>query len=92
MTQHLSVAEAKALLSNCLRRVERGEPILITRHGKPIAALVPADDLKQLERLRKAGPQKGLASLAGGWDSSEELVQRIERSPRTAPRPAVSVE
>jgi prevent-host-death family protein len=92
MSQKISVAEAKALFSDCLRQVEQGEPILITRHGKPVAALVPADDLKHLERLRKAGPQKGLASLAGGWEGSEELVQLIKQSARTAPRKATPLE
>jgi prevent-host-death family protein len=34
--------EAKNKLSALLERVERGEEILITRRGKPIARLVPA--------------------------------------------------
>lgn len=33
--------EAKNKLSALLDRVERGEVIVITRHGKPIAKLVP---------------------------------------------------
>ena len=92
MSQQFSVAEAKALFSNCLRQVEQGEPVLITRHGKLIAALVPADDLKHLERLRKAGPQKGLASLPGGLEGSEELVNRVAKSTRTVPRTATPLE
>ena len=34
--------EAKNRLSALLERVERGEEILITRRGKPVAKLVPA--------------------------------------------------
>ena len=34
--------EAKTHLSALLEQVERGEEIVITRHGKPIARLVPA--------------------------------------------------
>lgn len=34
--------EAKTHLSALLERVERGEEVLITRHGKAIARLVPA--------------------------------------------------
>ena len=34
--------EAKNKLSALLERVERGEEILITRRGKPVAKLVPA--------------------------------------------------
>jgi prevent-host-death family protein len=33
--------DAKSRLSELLDRVERGEQIVITRHGKPIARLVP---------------------------------------------------
>ena len=86
MSKNVSIAEAKAQLSFCVREAERGEPILITRHGKPVAALVAAADLDQLERLRKAGPQSGLASLAGGWNGSDELIEHIEQSERTPAR------
>jgi prevent-host-death family protein len=34
--------EAKTHLSSLLERVERGEEVLITRHGKAVARLVPA--------------------------------------------------
>lgn len=87
MFKNMSIAEAKAHLSVCVREAEQGEFVLITRHGKPVAALVGATHLQQLERLRRAGPQGGLASLAGGWDGAEELVDHLGRSPRTRPRP-----
>ena len=35
--------EAKTHLSSLLERVSRGEEVLITRHGKAVAKLVPAD-------------------------------------------------
>jgi prevent-host-death family protein len=37
----ISVKEAKAKLAELLRRVEAGERIVLTRHGKPVADLVP---------------------------------------------------
>lgn len=86
MNKSVSVAEAKANLSMCIREVESGDPVVITRHGKPVAALVRAEDLDHLERLRRAGPEGGLASLAGGWEGSEELVSRLESSSRTGGR------
>ena len=35
--------EAKTHLSELLERVEQGEAFTITRHGKPVAKLVPVD-------------------------------------------------
>ena len=86
MVKSLSVAEIKATLSECIREVESGEAVVITRHGKPVAALVRAEDLDHLRRLRAAGPEGGLASLAGGWESSDELVHLLESSPRHSQR------
>jgi prevent-host-death family protein len=83
----ISAARAKAELAECIRRAEAGEPVVITRHGKPVAALVPADRLQQIERLRAAGPDAGLAGLAGGWTGSEELVEHLREFRRSPPRP-----
>ena len=83
MSRNLSVVEAKTQLSDCIREVEQGRSVLITRHGRAVAALVPADIIEHVERLKKAGPQGGLASLAGGWKGSEDLVRLLARSKRT---------
>lgn len=85
----ISLAEAKARLSACIRTVETEEPVIITRHGKPIVALVKAEDLEHLQRLRQAGPQQGLASIAGGWDDSEELADILDHSQRVGSRESV---
>lgn len=86
----LPVAEAKATFGECLRQAERGAPVIVTRHGKTVAAIVSMEDYERLRRLRAAGPEGGLASLAGGWKGSDELVEavrQIRRSPaRRAPR------
>jgi prevent-host-death family protein len=86
MNKPISLAEAKATLSECIRRVESGKTLLITRHGKPVAALVRAKDLENFERLKKAGPEGGLASLAGGWKDSEEFVRILGESSRVGQR------
>lgn len=56
--------EAKNTLGTLLDRVERGEEIVITRHGKPVARLVPntghADQNQAraaFERLRERARQ-----------------------------------
>ena len=92
MNKTISLAQAKSKLSECVRDVEGGKPVLITRHGKPVAALVNPKDLEHLERLKKAGPEGGLASLAGGWKDSEELVRILEGSVRTGPRASLSLD
>jgi prevent-host-death family protein len=92
MEKSISVAEAKATLSECIRQVESGSFMLITRHGKPVAALVRPADLEHLERLRKAGPESGLAGIAGGWENSEELAAILESSPRYGHRDIADLE
>jgi len=42
--------QAKTHLPRLLKRVERGERITITRHGTPVAMLVPCDEKKEADR------------------------------------------
>lgn len=37
----ISVTEAKAQLTDLVRRAEAGEEVVLTRHGQPAARLVP---------------------------------------------------
>lgn len=62
----MTLAHAKAHLSELLNTVEAGEEVLITRHGRPVAKVVPASPvkhavpLKQLAELRRQlPPRKG---------------------------------
>jgi prevent-host-death family protein len=82
----ISAAKAKAAFAECIRRAEAGDPVVITRHGRAVVALVRADRLQQLERLGSAGPAAGLAGLVGGWRGSEELVRLLAGSRRTKAR------
>ena len=59
--------EAKNKLSWLLDRVEQGEEIIITRHGRPVARMVPTNagvDRSQaraaLQRMRDRATQAGL--------------------------------
>lgn len=45
----VSAYEAKTHLPRLLREVERGETVIITRHGKPVAKLAPVDDQRRAE-------------------------------------------
>jgi prevent-host-death family protein len=44
--------EAKTKLSELLDKVEAGETVTITRHGKPVAQLVPAQPDHDPEAMR----------------------------------------
>lgn len=77
MSKKLSVADAKKHLSELMSRVAYNqERFLIERRGKPMAALVSAEDLARLEREPKA-PQ-GLLAAAGAWSEFDELDEMVE--------------
>ena len=40
MEKVLSIVEAKSQFSDCVRTAEGGSPVVITRHGKPVVAVV----------------------------------------------------
>lgn len=83
----VTAAEAKAKFADSLRAVEKGDVVIITRYGKPVAALVNTDELEQLERLRSKSPEEGLAHLVGRWPDSEELATELNRIQRTESEP-----
>jgi prevent-host-death family protein len=86
MATTVSAAKAKAEFAEYVRKAEAGDPVVITRHGKAVVALVPAHHLEQFQRLRAAGPSAGLVGLAGGWRGSEELVRLLAGSRRSKAR------
>ncbi|WP_018656379.1 type II toxin-antitoxin system Phd/YefM family antitoxin [Actinomadura flavalba] len=50
----IPVTEARAQFADLVNRVAyTGDPILLTRRGRPMAALVSADDLELLRALRE---------------------------------------
>ena len=67
----MSLAHAKAHLSELLNTVESGQEVVITRHGRPVARVLPANAVKQtlplarLAKLRQQLPaRKGSSSAA----------------------------
>jgi prevent-host-death family protein len=54
----VSAYEAKTQLPRLLRAAERGETVIITRHGKPVAKLAPVEDQRVavaevIERMKR---------------------------------------
>ena len=65
MAYEIPVTQARAELAELINRVVYGgERVVVTRHGKPLVALVSAADLERLEKRRSgcrgAGDQLGL--------------------------------
>jgi len=57
----VTLVEAKAHLSELIDRVESGEEIVITRHGRPVAhlsaAVLPKKPIRSLARFRAKIPR-----------------------------------
>lgn len=50
--RRIAASEAKAHLASLLDDVERGDTIVITRHGRPIARLAPEVERREAEVAR----------------------------------------
>ncbi len=73
-----SIANAKAHFTECIDRAEAGDPVMITRHGKPVAAIVRANDLIVLSRLHDDDPKSGLAGILDSWNDDEGLANTLD--------------
>lgn len=68
VVENIGIYEAKNKLSEILDRVEAGETIAITRHGKQVALLTPvhqdrSSSRQAIERLRQLRKGSRLGSL-----------------------------
>ncbi|WP_393085946.1 type II toxin-antitoxin system Phd/YefM family antitoxin [Streptomyces sp. LN704] len=65
MAYEIPVTQARAELADLINRVVYGgERVVVTRHGKPLVALVSAADLERLEELREAAGEQVVSSLS----------------------------
>jgi len=91
MTLHLEgievgVRELHDRLSEYLEKVERGEEVVVTRRGKPVAKLSKIDSLRPLEELERRGlvrwpkrPKGTPAPLPGSKGLVSDLVSEQRR-------------
>ncbi|RIQ12033.1 type II toxin-antitoxin system Phd/YefM family antitoxin [Jiangella rhizosphaerae] len=63
-----NIHEAKTQLSRIIERVERGEQVIISRAGVPVAKVVP---LPVKAQRRQRGSLAGRVTLAEDWDSDQ---------------------
>lgn len=73
--------EAKTHLPRLLERVRRGESLTITRHGRPIARLVPVED-DDRERALEAAHQIRDRRTRLSRTSVAELIDTIHEGHR----------
>jgi prevent-host-death family protein len=65
----ISSYEAKTQLPRLIRAAERGETVIITRHGKPVAQLGPVQDRRReeiaevIERMKRARAKRPRVSV-----------------------------
>jgi prevent-host-death family protein len=76
--REVQASEAKTHLPQLLDDVEHGETIIITRHGRPIARLVPDADRRQAEAREAVAAIKALRKRAGKTTNEELLSMRDE--------------
>jgi prevent-host-death family protein len=74
MTRSLTATEAKAKILALLDEVEAGDEIEITRHGRPVARLVPASGPHALKGrfegvAMSAADDEELFSTGVSWES-----------------------
>jgi len=89
----VSMAEAKAALSELASRTRGGERFLLLRRGRPVAALVGVEDLGRIERaesvdgfVRAARRFAKTLPAAGRLPDLVDLLPERRAATRRAPR------
>jgi prevent-host-death family protein len=65
----INVGEAKAHLPELIERAAKGETIILSRHGKPRARLVPLEQIRPPRR-----PGKNRLGLKPGWEKKWDAL------------------
>jgi prevent-host-death family protein len=77
--KHVGMFEAKTNLSSLVEEVEKGGEVVITRHGKPVAKIVRAEDqvtADEIARRRKAMEElREMARKRGGLRLTQEEIK-----------------
>jgi prevent-host-death family protein len=76
--REVQASEAKTHLPQLLDDVEHGETIVITRHGRPIARLVPDAESRRVEKAEAIAEILALRKRVGKVPLQELLDARHE--------------
>jgi prevent-host-death family protein len=78
-TLEIGAFEAKNRLSELLRAAEAGRSVVITRHGRPVARLVPVADDRVANLAEIGGELRRLRDEIGGSLKVRDLVAEGRR-------------
>jgi len=74
MSEIKRISEARGEFSDLVNRAAyRHERVLLTRHGKAIAAIVPTEDLELLEALEDRADLEAARAALADPDNQEEI-------------------
>jgi prevent-host-death family protein len=76
--QTIQASEAKTKFLSILDQVERGESMIITRHGKPIARIIPEAQIDRERVERAMESMRALRQRIGKLSLEEILSARDE--------------
>ncbi|WP_371525743.1 type II toxin-antitoxin system Phd/YefM family antitoxin [Streptomyces sp. NBC_01283] len=80
MAYEIPVTQARAELADLINRVVYGgERVVVTRHGKPLVALVSAADLERLEASGVADDEQVVSSVSSLGSASSSSSGAGER-------------
>ena len=77
----VSTSEAKTHLSALLDDVARGETIIITKRGRPVARLTPPEAPDHETAIAAVTTLRGLRKRVG-WATTEDILQMREEGRR----------
>jgi prevent-host-death family protein len=76
--REIQASDAKAHLPQLLDDVERGETLIITRHGRPIARIIPETHRRQEEMDRAIDAIRAIRARTGNITLADLLSARHE--------------
>ena len=78
MSKTMTLREANQAFSRCIREVEAGEEITITRRGEPVARLVPVRRERVLTPEQEAAVTRLKNAMEAGWPIGAGRFNRDE--------------
>ncbi len=73
MEKQYAIVDAKNKLPALIHSVETGQPIKLTRHGRPVAVLLSIEDYEKLSRKRE-GYWRALSYLRSHMERERVLI------------------